>query len=171
MFHAHIISFVTCFICILCHLFTFSWTNLLTRCPVPVSCFLLFFRFRKVTQEIFSELHGTKTHRHILPSRRRRQKERRRGAVEPPHHLVARVPPPARREVVWGPQGSLGVSPSPINTSSCENPTHPIKYPRKVLSPPSSSTLDREGSRALSGTLPEGRSSPEGSTSPCLPPV
>ena len=31
MFHAHIISFVTCFICILLHLFTFSWTNLLTR--------------------------------------------------------------------------------------------------------------------------------------------
>ena len=31
------------FICILLHLFTFSWTNLLTRCLVPVSCFLLFF--------------------------------------------------------------------------------------------------------------------------------
>ena len=42
MFHAHIISFVTCFICILLHLFTFSWSNLLTRCPVLVSCFLLF---------------------------------------------------------------------------------------------------------------------------------
>ena len=41
MFHAYIISFVTCFICILLYLFTFSWINLLTRCPVPVFCFLL----------------------------------------------------------------------------------------------------------------------------------
>ena len=48
MFHAHIISFVTCFICILLHLFTFSWTNLLTRCLVPVSCFLLFFVSEKL---------------------------------------------------------------------------------------------------------------------------
>ena len=47
IFHAHIISFVTCFICILLHLFTFSWTNLLTTCRVPVSCFSAVFRFRK----------------------------------------------------------------------------------------------------------------------------
>ena len=137
--------------------------------PSASFLFSVVFRFRKVTQEIFLELHGTKTHRHILSSRTRRPKERRRGAVDTPHHLAARVPPPARREVVWGPQGSLGVSPSPINTSSCENPKHPIKYPRKVSSPPSSSTLDREGSGALPGTLPEGTLSLEGSTSPCLP--
>ena len=77
--------------------------NLLTRCPVSVSCFLLFFVSRKPTQEIFLELHGTKTHVHIFPSRTRRPKERWRGAVEPPHHLVAQVPPSARWEVVWGP--------------------------------------------------------------------
>ena len=129
------------------------------------------FCFSKVTQKIFSELHGTKTHRHILPSRTQRPKERRRGATEPPHHLAAQVPPPARGEVVWGPQDSLGVSPSPIYTSSMKNPMYPIKIPRKVSSPPSSSTLDREGSEALPDTPSEGRSSPEGSTSPYLPPV
>ena len=32
----------TCFTCTLYHLFVFSRTNLLTRCQVPVSCFLLF---------------------------------------------------------------------------------------------------------------------------------
>ena len=90
--------------------------------------------------------------------------------MDPPHHLAAWVPPPARGEVVWGPQDSLGVSPSPIYTSSSEDPKYPIIIPRKVSSPPSSSTLDREGSGALPGTLPEGRSSPEGSTLPCLPP-
>src|SRR3954465_4545098 len=37
----------------------FSGTNLLTRCHSASSCFLLFLYFRKVVQEIFSELHGT----------------------------------------------------------------------------------------------------------------
>ena len=92
------------------------------------------------------------------------------GAVEPPHHLVAWVPHPAREYMVWDPQASPGVTLSPINTSLTENSKHPIRIPRKVPSPQSSSTLDREGSGALPGTLPEGRSSPEGSTSPCLPP-
>ena len=44
-----------------------------------------------------------------------------------------------------------------------------IRNPRKVSSSPSLSTLAREGSESLPGTLPEGRSSPEGSTPPCLP--
>ena len=38
-----------------------------------------------------------------------------------------------------------------------ENPKYPIKNPRKVLMPPSSSTLDREGSEAVPGTLLERR--------------
>ena len=40
--------------------YAFSETNLLTRCHSAISCFLLFFGFRKVTQEIFSELDATK---------------------------------------------------------------------------------------------------------------
>ena len=43
--------------------------------------------------------------------------------------------------------------------------------PQKVPSRPSSSISDRGSSDVLPGTLPEGRSSPEGSTSTCLPPV
>src|SRR3954447_16891016 len=35
----------------------FSETNLLTRCPSASSYFLLFLYFRKVVDEIFSELH------------------------------------------------------------------------------------------------------------------
>ena len=139
---------------------------------MPSASFLFsaVFRFRKVTQEIFSELHGTKTQRHILPSRTRRLKERRRGAVESPHHLAVRVPPPTCEHMVWGPHASPGVTLSPINTSLTENPKYPIRIPQKVLSPPSSSTLNQEGSGALPDTLPEERSSPEGSTSQCLPP-
>ena len=126
------------------------------------------FRFRKVTQERFLELHRTKTpsiFSHHVHGDRRRDGGEPRG----PHTTWRRGSPPVRGEVVWGPQASPGVSPSPIYTSSSENPKYPIKHPRKVPSPPSSSTLDREGSGALPGTLPERRSSPEGSTSPCLP--
>ena len=114
MFHAHIISFVTCFICILLHLFTFSWTNLLTRCPVPVSCFLLFFvsenLHRKYSRNCTRQKPTVIYCRHVYGDRRRD----RGGAWSPPHHMAAWVP--ARREVVWGPQGSPGVRPSPIKT-------------------------------------------------------
>ena len=75
MFHAHIISFVTCFICILLHLFTFSWTNLLTRCPVPVSCFLLFFVSENLHRKYSRNCMGRKPpsifSRHIHGHRRR----------------------------------------------------------------------------------------------------
>ena len=155
----------------LLHLFTFSWTNLLTRCLVPVSRFLLFFvsenLHRKYSRNCTGRKPPTLYCRHVHGHRRRDAG----GAVESPHHLAARVPPPTREEVVWGPQDSPGVSPSPIYTSSTENPKYPIIILRKVPSPPSSSSLDREGYGALPSTLPEGRSSPEGSTSPCLPPV
>ena len=47
--------------CTLWHYYAFSGTNLLTRCRSASSCFLLFLCFRKVTQEIFSELYDSKT--------------------------------------------------------------------------------------------------------------
>jgi hypothetical protein len=40
--------------------YAFFGTNLLTTCHSISSCFLLFLYFRKVTQEIFSELDKTK---------------------------------------------------------------------------------------------------------------
>ena len=61
----------------------------MNKMPSASFLFSAVFRFRKVTHEIFSELHRTKTHRHILPSHTQRPKERRRGGVEPPHHLAA----------------------------------------------------------------------------------
>jgi hypothetical protein len=42
------------------HFYAFFGTNLLTRCHSVSPCFLLFLCFRKVTQEIFSELDETK---------------------------------------------------------------------------------------------------------------
>ena len=79
--------------------------------------------------------------RHVHGDRRRDEGE--------PRGQVAWVPPQTCGEVVWGPQDSPGVRPSPIYTSSMENPKYLIIFSRKVPSLLSSSTLDREGSGAL----------------------
>src|SRR3954451_20009365 len=60
MLHACFVYDPTCFMCIFIQYLAFSGTNLLTRCHSANSCFLLFLYFRKVVQEIFLELHGTK---------------------------------------------------------------------------------------------------------------
>jgi hypothetical protein len=74
------------------HFYAISRTNLLTRCHSASSCFLLFLCFKKVTQEIFSELDETKPKVPIFSDTRRSPKQRRRRAPRWPHHLVA--PPP-----------------------------------------------------------------------------
>ena len=169
MFHAHIISFVTCFICILLHLFTFSWTNLLARCPVPVFCFLLFFVSENLHRKYSRNCTGQKTCPYIAVTYTDTEGETEGGCGAPTPPGGASPLPGAPAGGV-GPQGSPGVRPSPIYTSPMENPKYLIIIPRKVPSPPSSSTLDQEGSLALPGNLPEKRSSPESSTSSCLPP-
>jgi hypothetical protein len=83
-----------CVLFILCSIFyIFSETNLLTRCHSASSYFLLFLCFRKVTQEIFSELDKTKAEVPIYLKGRRSPEERRRGARGQPHHRVARATP------------------------------------------------------------------------------
>ena len=169
MFHVDIIPIVTCFIYTSQHFYAFSGTNLLTRCHSVSSCFLLFLYSRKASLEIFSELDELRSGPPIFPTRTRSPKERRRGATWQPHHGAARASLP-RRGVVWGPRGNAAAALSPIYSSRRENPKYPSHYPRKVPETPPSSTLAREGLEALPGTLSEGRSSPEASTPPCLPP-
>ena len=102
MFYLHFIAFIA-----------FSWTNLLTRCHSASCLFSAVFGFRKVTQEIFSELDETKSQVHISPDTTGSPNESRRRATEPPHHVVAWVPSLACRHVVWEPRGS---PPSPLWT-------------------------------------------------------
>jgi hypothetical protein len=105
IFDAPCLFYTNCFVFCL-HFVTFLcifWTNLLTRCHRANSYFLLFFCFRKVTQEIFSKLDETKVEVPIYLTRRRSPKERRRGARGQPHHKVARATPWPRHQVVWTP--------------------------------------------------------------------
>jgi hypothetical protein len=73
--------------------YAFSRTNLLTRCHSASSYFLLFLCFRKVTQEIFSELDETKAEVPNYLTQRRSPKQSRRWTKGQPHQLVARATP------------------------------------------------------------------------------
>jgi hypothetical protein len=67
MLHACFTPIALCFVYTLWHFYAFSGTSLLTRCHSASSCFLLFLYFRKVIQEIFSELDEIKAKPPIFP--------------------------------------------------------------------------------------------------------
>jgi hypothetical protein len=137
------------------HFYTFYGTNLLTRCHSASSCFLLFLCFRKVTQEIFSELDETKDKVPIFSDTRQSPKHRRRGARGRPHHPLTRPRPGPRRGMVWAPGPLPGIAPPPIYSPRRENPKDLINFLEIYREPPSLSTQDRESPEALPGTLPE----------------
>jgi hypothetical protein len=122
---------------------------------VPVPCFLLFLCFRKVTQEIFSELDETKAeHPEIYRSFQRTEEETEwnQGVVSPPGGAAQGLAVPPYGEPTWS---TSDAAPSPIKTPRREKPKHPINFIETHRDPPPSSTRDREGPEALPGTLPE----------------
>jgi hypothetical protein len=122
---------------------------------VLVPCFLLFLCFRKVTQEIFSELDETKAERpEIYQSFQRTEEETERGHKAPTPQGSAACPWPAPL-VVRPPWPTSDAAPLPIKTPRWEKPKEPNHFSRIHRDPPPSSTRDREGPKALPGTLPE----------------
>jgi hypothetical protein len=122
---------------------------------VPVPCFLLFLCFRKVIQEIFSELDETKVEVPNYLTRRQSPKESRRRTRGQPHPMVARA------------------SPRPCH-QGCDRLVHHLTSPFRLFNPldgktlgartlfqktyckpPPSLTRDREGPKAIPGTLSE----------------
>src|SRR4051812_2680045 len=87
MLHACFFYIPTCFLCNFIHFLAFSGTNLLTRCRSASSCFLLLLCFKKVVQEIFSELHDTKPRTLFL-----RNEAGARRRVEGGHRVARHVP-------------------------------------------------------------------------------
>jgi hypothetical protein len=122
---------------------------------VPVPCFLLFLCFRKVTQEIFSELDEQKPNIQKFTEASREPKRRQSGATRGPHNGAARPRDRPRPLCVWPPRSTSDDAPSPIKTPRREKPKHPITFPETYHDPPPSSTQDREGPEALPGTLSE----------------
>src|SRR4051794_17082263 len=121
--------------CIVIQYLAFSGTNQLTRCHSVSSYFLLLLCFIKVLHEIFSELHGTKTQRLIIPSRSHSQKGRRSGATGRPDTRPVRALVWPRRACVWTPLAASDSASSPIYSPYQENHGYPRENPRKVPQP------------------------------------
>jgi hypothetical protein len=125
--------FSLCFVT-LCGVFIhFLELTYLQDATVPVPYFLLFLCFKKVTQEIFSELDKTKAEPPIFTEALRRPKMRRRGARGQPHHREARPSPWPRPPMVRPPGPPPNDAPSPIKTPRREKPKGRISFPRNIL--------------------------------------
>jgi hypothetical protein len=169
--HATFTPIALCFVYTLWFFYAFSGTNLLTRCHSASSCFLMFLCFRKVTQEIFSELDETKAEVPIYLTRRRSPKERRSGAIGLPHHRVARPTPWPCHQVVWtlGPPPDIALP--PINSLRWENPKETNTFPWNILQAAAVIVPRLGGSRSSSRhPAREGNHHWRPSSSPCLPP-
>jgi hypothetical protein len=130
---------------------------------VPVPCFLLFFYFRKVTQEIFSELDKSKAEPPIFIEASRRPKMRQWGARSQDHHRVARPSPWPRHHMVrpGGPPPDTALS--PIKFPRWEKPKGWIAFPWNILQAAAVIKTRSGGSRSSS-------QHPPGEGNPCRRP-
>jgi hypothetical protein len=117
---------------------------------VPVPYFLLFLCFRKVTQEIFSELDETKAEPPIFTEALRRPKMRRRGARGQPHHQGAWPSPWLCPPVVRPPGPPPDAAPSPISSPRREKPKGQISFLRNILQAAAVAVARSGGSRSSS---------------------
>jgi hypothetical protein len=126
---------------------------------VSVPCFLLFLCFRKVTQEIFSELDEKKAEPPIFTEASRRPKMRRRGARSQAHHRVARPSPWLRHHMVRpsGPPPDAALSPT--NSPPREKPKGQIAFPRNILQATAVVEI-RSGGSSCSSQHPAGDGNP-----------
>jgi hypothetical protein len=136
---------------------------------VLVPCFLLFLRFRKATQEIFSELDETKAKVPIFPDTRWSPKQRWRGARGQAHYRVVRPSPWPRHQVVrpLGPPPDAALP--PIYSPQRGKPKRPNQFPRNILQAAAIVDARSRGSKSSSRHLArEGNHRRRPSSSPCL---
>jgi hypothetical protein len=117
---------------------------------MPVPYFLLFLCFRKVTQEIFSELDETKAEPPIFIESSWRPKMRWRGARGQPHHRGARPSPWPCPPMVRAPGPSPDAAPSPIKSPQWEKPKGRISFPWNILQATVVTVARSGGSRSSS---------------------
>jgi hypothetical protein len=128
---------------------------------VQVPCFLLFLCFRKVIQEIFSELDETKASRPDISrsfQNTEEETEPDQRVATPPGGAAHHWPAPAYGVaplVVWPPWPTSDDAPSPIKTPQREKPKYPITFPEHIAIRRRRRPEDREGPEALPSTMPE----------------
>jgi hypothetical protein len=138
---------------------------------VPVPCFLLFLCFRKVTQEIFSELDETKVEPPIFTEASQRLKMRWRGAASQAHHQESWPRPWPCRPVVRPAGPTSDDALSPISSPRREKPKGRISFPWNILQATAAAIVRSGGSRS-SSSHPAGEGNPyrKPSTPPWSPP-
>jgi hypothetical protein len=163
--------FALCFVYTSWHFYAFSGTNLLTRCHSASSLFSVVLCFRKVTQEIFSELDETKAEVPNYLTRKRSPKESRRRTRGRPYLQVARAPPWPCHQGVWPPGTPPDIALPPIYSPRRENPKGPNSFPKKILQAAAIIDASSGGSRSSSRhPAGEGNHHRRPSSSPYLPP-
>jgi hypothetical protein len=170
MLHAclHTICFVFCYTS--WHFNAISGTNLLTRCHSASPYFMLFLCFRKVTQEIFSELDETKAEPLIFTEALWRPKMRRRGARSQAHHRGVWPSPWPRRPMVRPAGPTSDDALSPIKSPRWKKLRGWISFPRNILQ--AAAAVARSGGSRSSFRHPAGEGNPcrRPSTPPWSPP-
>jgi hypothetical protein len=169
----HACSYTICFVfCYTRGVFMhFSELTYLQDATVPVSYFMLFLCFRKVTHEIFLELDETKAERPIFTEASRRPKMRRRGARGQPHHQGARPSPWPCPPVVRPPGPPPDAAPSPVKSPRWEKPKGRISFSQNILQV-AAVAVARSGRSRSSSRHPTGEGNPcrRPSTPPWSPP-
>ena len=128
---------------------------------VPVLVFCCFWFQKSYTGNILGIGRDKKPEIITLPWHDRSPRGRRSWAPGPPHLPQARPRAGPRLGMVRPTWAATDLASSPICSATRENPKYPSKNPQKAPTPPSSSTLVREGSEALPGTLPKREITPE----------
>jgi hypothetical protein len=123
------------------------------QCQFPVFCY--FCVLEKLHRKYSQNWTKPKPVVQIFHGASRTPKRRRSRTGGWPHHQGARPTPRPRRPMVWAPWSTSDAAPSPIKTPRREKPKAPITFPETHRDSPPSSTRDREGPKALPGTLPE----------------
>jgi hypothetical protein len=164
MLHAclYTICFVFCYT--LCHFYAFSRTNLLTRRQSASSLFSAVFVFQKSYIGNILGIGWNKSRTSYYSRTRVGVQSRDGGVPGPGHTLGRRGPSPSRATKGWAPLVHFLTPPFrlyiPLNGKNLKAWSI---FHETYCKPPPSSTRDREGPEALSGTLPE-----RGITAGCL---
>jgi hypothetical protein len=122
---------------------------------VPIPYFLLFLCFRKVTQEIFSELDETKAKPSIFPEASQNPKMRWRGARSQAHPRVVQPTPGPCHHGVRQLAHLLTLPFRLYIPLDGKNLNDESLFLETYCKPPPSLSQDREDPGALPGTLPE----------------
>jgi hypothetical protein len=122
---------------------------------VPVPCFLLFLCFRKLTQEIFSELDETKAECPDIKQSFHNTEEETEPSQGPASPWGGAAQPLATPPMGETPPVHPWCCPFAYKDPRREKPKYPINFLETHRDPPPSSTRDRESPEALPDTMPE----------------